>query len=645
VRAASVAAVAACLACLALPPPAGADPLPAGSQWSDASLRSRDGTSLHADVFRPAGLTDAGHTPVVLVVSPYLGPSTTEGPGPPRVLRYYRGLYEEAIARGYSVVQVSFRGTGASQGCEDLGGRGEQSDVAAAIEWAATRPWSTGRVGMIGHSYDGFAAVVGLAQRPEALAAAVLMAPAIDLYRGAYMNGVSYFQGRAVGPYYQVLGLLNPAGRDLSCSAGIVSESQNSDARTAFWRERDFSRRAAGTRVPVLWAHGFLDGRDDFSAVRPSNFLDLWEMLAGPRRAWLGQFPHVVPGERNTWNEAEPVGRAGFTVEALDWLDAYVKGDPQARARVARPPRVAVQEGARGEWRSVSAWPPPIERTSSLPLLPGTYADAAGNKAEQGNDPGGGCAEGIHARCNPLSQTGQGTWTFSQPLSSEVQLAGVTRLRASLTSSPAAQVVAIVYDVDREGKATLLTRGASVIGAGGEVSFALYPQDWRLRAGHRIGVLLSGSDDFYFTPGASFSTVQVRSGSLSLPLLVNRRNRNLRGVPSRAVAERTSFRVSPELMGSRSARLESPPVARRPLTLRVHPGRVRARRNATLRIVARDGRRGVRAARVTVGGRLVRTGRGGVVLVRIRFVRAGRFAIRAWKPGHREALAWVRVVR
>ena len=421
---------------------ASADRPPAGSEWSDAYLPARDGTSLHADVFRPAGLTDADRTPAMLVVSPYLGLPTPDDPGPPKVLRWYRRLYEEAIARGHSIVQVSFRGTGASQGCEDLGGPGEQGDVAAAIEWAATRPWSTGRVGMMGHSYDGFAAVIGLAQRSPALAAAVLIAPAVDLYRGAYMNGVAYAQGRVVGSYYQGFALIPPApdpdqtvngvgGRDLSCAPGIAAESQSNDPTTAFWRERDFSARAAGTRVPVFWAHGFLDGRDDYSSVRPSNFLDLWRSLGGPRRASFGQFPHVVPGEPNTWNEPEPVGREGFPGEALDWLDAYVKDERRARTTVGRAAPVVVQDGARGGWRAAPTWPSADARRYSMPLRPGAYADAAGNKAEQGDEPGGGCADGVHARCNPLSRTGQGTWTFSQPLPADVHLSGVARLRAS----------------------------------------------------------------------------------------------------------------------------------------------------------------------------------------------------------------------
>lgn len=612
----ALATVACFIALGALPVgPASADAPPAGSAWSEAYFASDDGTRLHADVFRPSNADASDRVPVMLVVSPYLGTPSPLEPAGPKVLRWYRSLYEQAIARGYAVVQVSLRGSGASGGCSDFGGPGEQQDIAAAIAWAAEQPWSAGAVGMAGHSYDGFAALVGLAQRAPALKAAVVMAPAVDLYRGAFMNGVEYVQSPGIAAYYQGLSLVPPLGpsaggaittRDPACAAGVIAESRNRDPTTAFWRERDVSKRVAGSAVPVLWAHGFLDGRDDFSAVRPDNFLDVWGRLTGPRRAWFGQFPHVVPGERNTWNEPEPVGRDGFVGEAVDWLDAHVRGEPAGRAAVAAAPRVVVQ-GAGGGWRAEPGWPPPSAGSAELALRPGAYTDAAGNKAEQGDDPGGGCPDGIHARCNPLSATGRGAWTFSSALPADVHVAGTMRLEATLRpQAENARVIALVYDIDREHRATLLTRGASLIPDDGRVAFDLYPQDWRLKAGHRLAVLLSGSDDFYFAPGTSGARVDVVGGTVRVPL-VRASDAAVDGEASRAVRERTTFLVDPDTVAQHSSPLALPAPSGCPrgdCRLRLRLAR-RCTGDGRLRIALRSRRRSVRRVDFRLGQSLV----------------------------------------
>ena len=46
------------------------------------------------------------------------------------------------------------------------------------------------------------------------------------------------------------------------------------------------------------------------------------------------------------------------------------------------------------------------------------------------------------------------------------------------------------------------------------VDFELYPQDWRLRKGHRIGVFLSGSDESWFSPIPTMSEVSIENASL-----------------------------------------------------------------------------------------------------------------------------------
>ena len=53
------------------------------ADWSEAWIPSSDGVTLHADVLRPKGATDATKTPVVLSIGPYFNHSGQTGPAGP----------------------------------------------------------------------------------------------------------------------------------------------------------------------------------------------------------------------------------------------------------------------------------------------------------------------------------------------------------------------------------------------------------------------------------------------------------------------------------------------------------------------------------------------------------------------------------
>jgi predicted acyl esterase len=144
-----------------------------------------------------------------------------------------------------------------------------------------------------------------------------------------------------------------------------------------------------------------------------------------------------------------------------------------------------------------------------------------------------------------------------------VHLSGFPRLRVKLaTRASGVHLIAALYDVDRRLRATMISRGAYLVRHGGDACLAvdLYAQDWRVRAGHRIALLLSGSDDLYFAGGTSFSTVEVRGGTVALPFLRHRRRLgSLAGRPSRTIQTRTTFRVDPGDVSAGMVRAPLPP--------------------------------------------------------------------------------------
>ena len=179
---------------------------------SEAYITSGDGTQLQAFVYRPRGT--ARPTPVILSVTPYAGTggNTVDQNydlfGDPRPAP--GDFATTMLAKGYSYVVVSLRGYGGSGGCFDLGGAGEQADVKASIRWAASQPWSSGKVGMIGHSYEGLTGLMGLASREPALAAVVTTSPPAG-YHNYFSHGLrETVSGQGFAPVYAASDLNPP---------------------------------------------------------------------------------------------------------------------------------------------------------------------------------------------------------------------------------------------------------------------------------------------------------------------------------------------------------------------------------------------------------------------------------------------------
>lgn len=533
--------------------PADAQPVPTGYMYSHAWFDSFDGIQLHAGVFLPSNRTPEERHPVLLVSTPYTAPNGGSGgpnlSGP--MVRFPELFTHPGFKAGrWAYVQVDVRGFGGSEGCFEYYMPDEAGDVKVAIEWAASQPWSSGKVGMWGKSYDAAQEVLALGTGAKGLAAAVIQEPGLSAYTALWMNGVHYATGRyATTSSYTADDLLFPQNQDTltspeyaraaaapvssaparpTCrSDAIVGMNAIRDRNDPFWTGREAYLKAAGSSVPTFWDHGFYDAN-----TKPVH-LDIWESLTGPTQAWFGQYTHLRGHENG-------VGRKGFLDEAFRFLDEHVRGiEPDIE-----DPTVTVQEGSRdGLWRAEEQWPPADARTWSMPLRPGSYEDEPGNTA------GG-------------STAGRGLWAMTPPIPNAAHLAGEVVLTASITTVvPNVNLVAHLYDIDDAGRATFVQRGAMAPEAMGaqQISFRLYPQDWYFEAGHRIGLVLSGSDDDWFSPGVSQTTVQVTGGRIELPLLRYIRDEFLEGGRSDGMNAEQPFTVSAATIQAATVQSDPPP--------------------------------------------------------------------------------------
>ena len=235
----------------------------AGATWTQSVIKEADGTQLHVDVLRPKGDTDADKTPVVLSIGPYFNHSGQVGPAAPAENTSYYPVGENGIGpsdrfsdfvlgsglikKGYAFVMVDLRGFGASTGCPDWGGPGEQDDVAAAIRWSATQPWSTGLVGTYGKSYDAETGLIAAALHPAGLGAVVSQEPVYDDYRYLYGDGMRRENALATPALYDAIAttpgpLLDSADYNQSslttpdCTAQNFANQASNSRKTASWR-------------------------------------------------------------------------------------------------------------------------------------------------------------------------------------------------------------------------------------------------------------------------------------------------------------------------------------------------------------------------------------------------------------------------
>ncbi|GAB17297.1 putative hydrolase [Gordonia effusa NBRC 100432] len=518
--------------------------------WTAARIPSTGGVTLYADVLRPRNLPANAKTPVVMAIGPYFNHFAKPGEKGNAQDGMGRGLipanrYDDLIAganllkRGYTVVMVDLRGYGGSSGCPDAAGPSEQSDVASAVRWAANQPWSTGKVGLYGKSYDAVTALMGAGMEVPGLSAAVAQEPVYDWYRYLYGNGVPRVNrlGTPLSFVYLSTGFSPVPGMDLSsyfersfanfvnpsCLTGGLLAQLNSRKSDAYWRARNLLPRLRGSAVPLFLSQGFIDQNTSADGLEQAL-----AGMRGPVRAWLGMWDHVRGNDTDMTallNSGTPkrlsTGRAGYLQEVGRFFDAHLKGKPASTS----DPNFVIQDNT-GRWRAQQNWPQSTS-TRTATLRAGSYIYDGRQTATkifyQGRyyatqldsvAPGGNnfqVAKTADAASN-------GVWTVLAPEASNIRLSGTIKVSLTTTAPVLTPVAIDVYDVDETGTGTLITQNAAILGPR-STSVSLFSTDWVVAAGHRLAIRVTDSNTGrwgYDTP--TNARVVVKGGTVTLPL-------------------------------------------------------------------------------------------------------------------------------
>ena len=142
----------------------GEEMTPAGiRQNTSVYVRMRDGTEIAVTVWLPRDLKRGERVPVLMRETRYWRAPKVEWALRALVaanLVDAKGLEDKQRAyfntRHFAVILVDARGSGAAGGHRVMEySPAEIADLGEIAAWASTQPWSSGRVGTFGESYDG----------------------------------------------------------------------------------------------------------------------------------------------------------------------------------------------------------------------------------------------------------------------------------------------------------------------------------------------------------------------------------------------------------------------------------------------------------------------------------------------------------
>ena len=479
----------------------------------DVAVEMPDGVVLLGNLYRPAG--DDRPLPVVLIRSPY-GRAGLSGV-----------MFATPLARrGFQVFIQSTRGTFGSGGLFRPF-TAEREDGLATVAWLRDQPWCDGRVAMTGGSYLGHTqwAVAPYVDPP--LQSVCLNITAAKFSAAFYQHGVPSLQNvlnwiglvgrqerglRAALPNPRQMARMRRALRKIPLQAADVEVA---GAPVTFWR--DFTSHAGPD--DEFWVGADHD-RADLTRLPPVSMVTGWWDLFVPLQLRdfaairaAGGTARIIVGP---WMHGEPAEIKAMTGQDIAWLEHHLNG---GQPPAGPPVRVFLQQA--GMWLEFGQWPPPAIVTTAY------YLRASGRlalEAEPGDGPPGTFvydpADPTPSAGGPLLQppgkqvdnraieARPDVLTYSTgPLPDCLDLVGPVSARIYVrTGRRHADLFVRVCDVDEKGVSRNIVDGirrlspqtvlAGDVQAGQDrvmaVEVELYPTAYRVQAGHRIRVQVSG---------------------------------------------------------------------------------------------------------------------------------------------------------
>jgi uncharacterized protein len=504
---------------------AGEETTPSGIRRNTSHyVTMRDGTRLAVDVWLPTDYRGGERLPVLMRSTRYWRAVQPRLPLRLRVLLHLQSRDALFAAqdryfseRRFVVVLADVRGSGASEGeldaqysPEEIGDQGELAG------WAAAQPWSNGRVGTYGTSYEGETAELAAAGGNQAVRAVAPLFNDFDTMLGFARPGGILDRG-AIEPWSQwmyaldrndLCGLADVTGwrcwmrRPLAGGVKHADEDGNGRQLAAILAHRSNPRVAASLATRVYRDDKFASGEGPFDPALTEPYglrkeieashvpmmvwcgwldsgtadgaLNRYRNLSNPQVVMLGPYTHG--GGHGTdqflgnFDPPDPSQKEQWRMEA-DFFDGILRVPAPAKID-AHIDYFTMGEGA---WHRTTVWPPTALKTERMYFAADHKLEDSAPANEYGIDGyrvDFNATSGEHSRW--LTQLGGGYVNYGnladedakllsytgEPLKSDTEITGSPALTLEIASSARDGAVhAYLEDVAPDGRVTYLTEG------------------------------------------------------------------------------------------------------------------------------------------------------------------------------------------
>lgn len=524
---------------------------------------------VHFDVTRPAETEQGLKVPVVYESSPYYAggnpitnhdvhhelyaptrpgqawraasrwgrqAETRQDVGPSVISRRYNATW---VPRGFAVVHAESLGSGGSEGCPSSGAPNETAGAKAVVDWLNGRAtavdadgnevaadWTTGKVGMIGTSYNGTLPNAVASTGVEGLEAIVPISAISSWYDYYRSEGMVKAPGGYQGEDSDVLADYVYTREDRSiCSSVIDSLEEEQDRVTGdyseFWESRDYLRDVDKVTAATFVAHGLRDW--NVTTKHAAQWYEALKQNGVDRRIYWHQGGHGGPPPADALNR---------------WFTRYLYDVDNG---VEKEPRALVQRED-GRLTQHPEWPVPGSQTVAVSTT-GIEGDTGGLTLvpQRGGEPSW---EGFSDV--PTQTMGElaaapdrrhGLVFTSPPLTGPVHMSGVPRatVRFRLGQRAANLSVGLV-DLAPDGTVTrLITEGwrdpqnrrssarTDVVQPGTpyRMDVTMQANDYIFAPGHRIGFVVMQSEEDYtvLPPAGNELELDTAGTTLHLPVV------------------------------------------------------------------------------------------------------------------------------